>query len=68
MNLALITPLNYFFEQAKRYALEQEIVDLQTQVDKIKLVPGGVWGGSEAASGGKGDSWASIYSVQHKKG
>jgi len=43
-------------QQAKRYALEQEIVDLQSQVDKIKLVPGGVWGGSEAAAGSEKDS------------
>jgi hypothetical protein len=53
--LKLLTVLS---EQAKRYALEQEIVDLQSQVDKIKLVPGGVWGGShgEAAAGGEEDS------------
>ncbi len=48
-----LTLLILLLEQAKRYALEQEIIDLQSQVDKIKLVPGGVWGGSEAAGGKK---------------
>jgi hypothetical protein len=46
--------LTCLYEQAKRYVLEQEIVDLQSQVDKIRSVPGGVWG---PAVGCAEESW-----------